>query len=136
MTDKTSKRFPVKHFLGFLLSLILTVLAAWTALRSELPVMWVVIGIMVLAVLQAGIQLFMFMHMTESSSGNGHVPWNMMFHGFVMASIAVAGSLFTMSFGHDHGGGGNHQQHQQHQQHEQQHETSMGMKIELDDTEQ
>ncbi|GAA0441508.1 cytochrome aa3 quinol oxidase subunit IV [Lentibacillus halophilus] len=98
MSERT-ERYPIKHIVGFVISIVLTILAAWTALGSDLPVSWVVAGIMVMAVLQAGIQLFMFMHVTESASGNGHVPWNMMFHGFVMAAIIVAGSLFTMTFG-------------------------------------
>lgn len=101
--SKDSKKIPVNHIIGFLLSLSLTIVAAWAALKSDLPVTWIIIGIVVLAVLQAGIQLFMFMHMIEFSSGGGHVPWNMMFHGFTIAAIVVAGSLFTMSFGHYHG---------------------------------
>ncbi|WP_019376929.1 cytochrome aa3 quinol oxidase subunit IV [Virgibacillus halodenitrificans] len=115
----SKKRIPTNHIVGFLLSLVMTIVAAWAALQSDLPVMWIIIGIMALAVLQAGIQLFMFMHVTESASGNGHVPWNMMFHGFALAAIVVAGSLFTMSFGfsHDHGdNGGNEQHHEQHQE--------------------
>lgn len=104
MEKQQSERIPVKHIVGFLLSLGLTVLAAWAALKSDLPVTWIITSIMVLAVIQAGIQLFMFMHMTESASGNGNVTWNMMFHAFVIATIIVAGSLFTMSlgsYGHD-----------------------------------
>ncbi|APC47194.1 cytochrome aa3 quinol oxidase subunit IV [Virgibacillus halodenitrificans] len=115
----SKKRIPTNHIVGFLLSLVMTIVAAWAALQSDLPVMWIIIGIMALAVLQAGVQLFMFMHVTESASGNGHVPWNMMFHGFALAAIVVAGSLFTMSFGfsHDHGdNGGNEQHHEQHQE--------------------
>ncbi|ASN06123.1 cytochrome aa3 quinol oxidase subunit IV [Virgibacillus necropolis] len=119
METKHSSKIPVQHIIGFILSLTLTLIAAWAAIKSELPVTWIVIGIMVLAVIQAGIQLFMFMHMTESASGGGHAPWNMMFHGFVIAAIVVAGSLFTMSFGHDHGGDPNQhdQQNEQHQEH-------------------
>ncbi|AIF42477.1 cytochrome aa3 quinol oxidase subunit IV [Virgibacillus sp. SK37] len=115
----SKKRIPTNHIIGFLLSLVMTVVAAWAALQSDLPVMWIIIGIMALAVLQAGVQLFMFMHVTESASGNGHVPWNMMFHGFALAAIVVAGSLFTMSFGfsHDHGdNGGDEHHHEQHQE--------------------
>lgn len=95
MTEQ--KKYPFKHIIGYGLSVILTVLAAWTAIGSDLPLKWIVIGIMVLAVIQAGIQLFMFMHIIES--GVTHAPWNMMFHSAVVASIVVAGSLFTMSFG-------------------------------------
>lgn len=99
MGKQQSGKIPVQHIVGFLLSLGLTILAAWTALKSDLPTTWVIAGIMVLAVIQAGIQLFMFMHMTESESGNGNITWNMMFHAFMIATIVVAGSLFTMSFG-------------------------------------
>ncbi|UOR10932.1 cytochrome aa3 quinol oxidase subunit IV [Halobacillus amylolyticus] len=114
-----TKRIPVQHIVGFVLSIALTLLAVWAALGSNLSTTWIIVSIMVLAVIQAGIQLFMFMHMTESESRSGHVPWNMMFHGFVLAAIVVAGSLFTMSFGHDHNGGEHHQQEQleQHEQH-------------------
>lgn len=104
MEKQQSEKIPVKHIVGFLLSLGLTLLAAWAALGSDLPVKWVIAAIMVLAVIQAGIQLFMFMHMTESASGNGNVTWNMMFNAFMIATIIVAGSLFTMSlasYGHD-----------------------------------
>ena len=99
MEKQQSGKIPVKHIVGFLLSLGLTIVAAWTALKSDLPVTWVIAGIMVLAVIQVGIQLFMFMHMTESASGNGNITWNMMFHAFMIATIVVAGSLFTMSLG-------------------------------------
>ncbi|WP_173918336.1 cytochrome aa3 quinol oxidase subunit IV [Halobacillus sp. Marseille-Q1614] len=116
-----SKRIPTQHVIGFLASIALTLLAVWAVLSSDMPTTWIVISIMVLAVIQACIQLFMFMHMTEKESGGGHVPWNMMFHGFVLAAIVVAGSIFTMSFGftHDHDDGehGGHEQ-QQEEQHE------------------
>ncbi len=39
------------------------------------------------------------MHIVEPESQNGHIPWNMMFHGFVAAAIVVAGSLFVMVYG-------------------------------------
>jgi len=97
--EQKKKSIPFKHIVGFVLSLALTIIAAWTALGSDLPTGWIIAGIMVLAVIQAAIQLFMFMHVTEFASGNGHAPWNMMFHGFVIVAIIVAGSLFTMSYG-------------------------------------
>ncbi|WP_181350838.1 cytochrome C oxidase subunit IV family protein [Thalassobacillus sp. CUG 92003] len=117
MTEQR-KRIPVQHLVGFVLSIALTLLAAWAALGSGLPTLWIIIAILTLAVIQAGIQLFMFMHMVEFKSQNGHVPWNMMLHGFVLAAILVAGSLFTMSFGfsHDH----DEEDHNQHEQQEQQ----------------
>ncbi|KHE72395.1 cytochrome aa3 quinol oxidase subunit IV [Halobacillus sp. BBL2006] len=109
------KKVPMNHVIGFLLSIAMTLLAAWAVIGSNLPVRWVIISILILALLQAGVQLFMFMHITEKGSGGGHVPWNMMFHGFALAAILVAGSLFTMSFGFHHDGGdqGDHNQEQQ-----------------------
>lgn len=107
--EKKHNKYPINHIVGFALSITLTIIAAWTALSSDLPTMWIIIAIMALAVIQAAIQLFMFMHITESGATNA--PWNMMFHAFVIASIVVAGSLFVMSFGftHDHGGGDHHE---------------------------
>lgn len=97
--------------IGFILSIVLTVVAAWCAIGSDLPVLFIMIAIMTLAVIQAFIQLFMFMHITER--GATHAPWNMMFHAFVVAAIIVSGSLFTMSFGFTHNhGGGDHEQHE------------------------
>lgn len=112
------KRIPMNHVIGFLLSITMTLLAAWAVVSSNLPVRWVIISILILALLQAGVQLFMFMHITEKGSGGGHVPWNMMFHGFALAAIIVAGSLFTMSFGFHggHDGDGGHQQQEQPQE--------------------
>ncbi|MFC2946849.1 cytochrome C oxidase subunit IV family protein [Virgibacillus sediminis] len=97
---KRSRRLPVKHIIGYGTSIVLTLVAAWAALGSELPVKWIVTAILLLAVIQAAIQLFLFMHLTER--GAGHTPWNMMFHGAVVFAILVAGSLFTMSFGFMH----------------------------------
>lgn len=120
MSEK-KQGYPWNHIIGFVLSIVLTFLAAWTALSSNLPVMWIIIAIMVLAVIQALIQLFMFMHIIEK--GAGDAPWNMMFHAAVVASIIVAGSLFTMSFGftHDHDGGeheaGQHEEQGSHEDH-------------------
>ncbi|MBY7144627.1 cytochrome C oxidase subunit IV family protein [Virgibacillus sp. NKC19-3] len=116
--EKQSSKFPVKHLIGFLISIVLTIIAAWTALGSDLPNHWIIAAIMALAVIQAGIQLFMFMHIIES--GATHAPWNMMFHAAVLASIIVAGSLFTMSFGftHDHDHDEGDHQHEQMEQHE------------------
>lgn len=114
---KQAGKYPIKHIIGYIVSVTLTIIAAWTALGSDLPTMWIVVAIMALAVIQAGIQLFMFMHIIEP--GATKAPWNMMFHSFMVASIVVAGSLFTMSFGftHDHE---DHEDHQ-HEEHQEQH---------------
>lgn len=113
-----SGRIPVKHIIGYVTSIVLTLVAAWAALSSNLPVMWILISILALAVIQAAIQLFLFMHLTERGTGNA--PWNMMFHGTIIFSILIAGSLFTMSFGftHDHDDDGHEQHEGQIEQHD------------------
>ncbi|MFC4559408.1 cytochrome C oxidase subunit IV family protein [Virgibacillus kekensis] len=119
MTNR-SRRIPVDHIIGYITSMMLTLIAAWTALSSDLPVMWIIIGILLLAVIQAAIQLFLFMHLTER--GAGRTPWNMIFHGTVVFAIIVAGSLFTMSFGftHEHddnsGNGQGNEEHMEQQE--------------------
>ncbi|WP_174613029.1 cytochrome C oxidase subunit IV family protein [Virgibacillus ihumii] len=102
MDKKHSGKLPVKHIIGFALSLILTIAAAWVALGSNLPIGWIIGGTLAMAVIQAAIQLFLFMHLTETE-GVGNAPWNMMFHGAIMVGIVVAGSLFTMVWAFDHG---------------------------------
>ncbi|RSL33033.1 cytochrome aa3 quinol oxidase subunit IV [Salibacterium salarium] len=102
-----SEGFPKKHIVGFIASIVLTIIAAWAALGSGLPTPWIITAIMVLAVIQACIQLFMFMHMTETDSGGIQV--GNMLQAFFVAAVVVAGSVWTMSFGysHNHDGGGN-----------------------------
>ncbi|QKY68391.1 cytochrome C oxidase subunit IV family protein [Lentibacillus sp. CBA3610] len=95
--EKQSKKLPIKHIIGYVTSVILTFVAIWAALGSNLPVMWIIISIFLLAIIQAAIQLFLFMHLIERGMGNA--PWNMMFHGTIIFAILIAGSLFTMSFG-------------------------------------
>ncbi|MFB4165290.1 cytochrome aa3 quinol oxidase subunit IV [Alteribacillus sp. JSM 102045] len=116
--SELTKRFPKQHIIGFAASIILTVAAAWAAVSSDLPTPWIITFIMVLAVIQAGIQLFMFMHMTESDSGG--IQTGNMLHGFFIAAVIVAGSIWTMSFGytHDHDGGGNSDNNAETEQHE------------------
>ncbi|SDH93097.1 cytochrome aa3 quinol oxidase subunit 4 [Alteribacillus persepolensis] len=115
--SELTKRVPKQHIVGFIGSIVLTVLAAWTAVGSNLPVPWIITAIMVLAVIQAFIQLFMFMHMTETDSGK--IQAGNMLYGFFIAVVIVAGSIWTMSFGytHDHGGNSDTEQHEEHMDH-------------------
>ncbi|MFD2706012.1 cytochrome aa3 quinol oxidase subunit IV [Salibacterium lacus] len=111
-----NEKFPKKHIVGFLGSLVLTLAAAWAALGSDLPTHWIIISIMVMAVIQAFIQLFMFMHLTETESGGLQV--GNMLHAFFIAAVIIAGSVWTMSFGfsHNHDGGGGDMQMEEHEQ--------------------
>lgn len=98
--DNHSKGFPISHVIGFFMSLVLTFGAAWIALQSSLSmkaVMWI-IG--TLAVAQAGIQLYMFMHINE---GDDKVTnnVNILYSAFI-AVVIVAGSIWVMTSGHSH----------------------------------
>jgi cytochrome aa3-600 menaquinol oxidase subunit IV len=98
--EKHSKGFPISHVVGFFMSLALTFAAAWIAIQSSLSmkaVMWI-IG--TLAVGQAGIQLYMFMHINE---GDDKVTnnINILYSAFI-AVVIVAGSIWVMTSGHSH----------------------------------
>ncbi|KOO37346.1 cytochrome aa3 quinol oxidase subunit IV [Priestia koreensis] len=89
--------FPWKHLIGFIISLALTFVAVFIAFETDLSKTAIMSGIIILAVLQALLQLIMFMHVTESESGKVQVV-NMAF-AFFIAIAVVAGSIWVMSFG-------------------------------------
>jgi len=95
--EKKAKHFPIGHVAGFILSLALTFAAAGIALKTSLPfqtVMWIIGA---LALMQASIQLFMFMHVNE---GEDRIPQIInIVYGLIMAFIIVAGSIWVMYFG-------------------------------------
>jgi len=96
--EQNKKAFPFSHIIGFIFSLVLTFGAALIALKTDLSanaIMWI-IG--TLAFLQAGIQLFMFMHLREGEDGISNIV-NIVYAVF-MAIIIVAGSVWVMSSGH------------------------------------
>ncbi|PJW13641.1 cytochrome aa3 quinol oxidase subunit IV [Geobacillus sp. Manikaran-105] len=88
--------FPWKHIIGFLLSLILTFAALWVALSSGLPLKAVIVIIVLFAIIQASLQLFLFMHVNESDSGK--VQTFNMVYSFFIAVVVVAGSIWVMQF--------------------------------------
>ncbi|OQP06736.1 cytochrome aa3 quinol oxidase subunit IV [Geobacillus sp. 46C-IIa] len=88
--------FPWKHIIGFLLSLVLTFAALWVALSSGLPLKAVIVVIVLFAVIQASLQLFMFMHVNESDSGR--MQTLNMVYSFFIAVVIVAGSIWVMQF--------------------------------------
>lgn len=97
--EKHTNRFPIRHVLGLLLSLLLTFAAAGVALKTSLSfkaIMWT-IGSM--AIVQALLQLFMFMHVREGEDGKTQVI-NIVY-GIFCAVVIVAGSIWVMSFGMD-----------------------------------
>lgn len=93
----TEGGFPWKYVIGFGLSIVLTLLAFWAAFASGMSKGAILTSIIILAFVQAGIQLFMFMHVTETDDGK--VQAGNMIHAFVAFIIVVAGSIWVMSFG-------------------------------------
>ncbi|GGI97223.1 hypothetical protein GCM10010885_03470 [Alicyclobacillus cellulosilyticus] len=89
--------FPWSHMVGFILSIVLTVAALWAVLARALHPGPLTTFILVLGVLQIVVQLFFFMHITESEGPPWHA-WMLML-GFVFVVAIVAGSIWIMSFG-------------------------------------
>jgi cytochrome aa3-600 menaquinol oxidase subunit IV len=95
---KANSKYPISHIIGFLLSLLLTFGAVFVALETQLSftiVMWIIGSF---AVLQAGLQLFMFMHVTEGEDGKANII-NMAYAAF-MAIVIVVGSIWVLTSGH------------------------------------
>mgnify|MGYP001242957892 CR=1 FL=1 len=97
---QNEKGFPWKHVFGFLLSIVLTLLAVWIAFSSGLPAKTIIALIVILAFCQAFIQLVLFMHMNEGASGSWQAT--MIYYGIYIAIVIVAGSIWVMTFGHQH----------------------------------
>lgn len=97
MENKQS-RFPISHVVGFILSLVLTFVAAALALKTSLSykvIMWIIGS---LAIIQAGIQLFMFMHVSEGEDGKTNLI-NIAYMVFC-AVVIVVGSIWVLTSGH------------------------------------
>jgi cytochrome aa3-600 menaquinol oxidase subunit 4 len=87
--------FPTAQVLGFLGSLLMTFLAGAIALRTSLSfsaIMWIIGS---LAVLQAGLQLFMFMHVNEGDDRKMQLL-NIAYMVFLVIVIVV-GTIWIMS---------------------------------------
>ncbi|HEX6922738.1 MAG TPA: cytochrome aa3 quinol oxidase subunit IV [Bacillales bacterium] len=89
--------FPWRQVIGFILSIVLTLLAVWVAFGLGLSTKVTLGIIVVFAFLQASVQLFMFMHVTETKDGSIQT-WNMV-HAFIAFIIIIIGSIWVMSFG-------------------------------------
>ncbi|EIJ78361.1 cytochrome aa3 quinol oxidase subunit IV [Bacillus methanolicus PB1] len=95
---KKSKGFPVSHVVGFILSLVLTFTAAGVALKTSLPLKTIIWIIGSLAIVQAVLQLYMFMHMNEGEDAKAQTI--NIIYAFFIAVVTVAGSIWVMSSGH------------------------------------
>ncbi|WP_163537165.1 cytochrome aa3 quinol oxidase subunit IV [Gracilibacillus sp. YIM 98692] len=97
MSTKTN-HFPWNHLIGFVLSIALTLLAVFVAFNTDFSKTVIVWVIGILAIFQALIQLFMFMHVTEGKEGMINVV-NMVYSIF-LALVIVFGSIWVLTSGH------------------------------------
>lgn len=84
------------YVIGFLLSIVLTIIPLVIVMNGMLDKTAATIVILVMAVLQFAVQLFFFMHVKEGE--NAH--WNMMalILGIVILLTIVAGSIWIMTY--------------------------------------
>lgn len=92
------KRFPISHVFGFVLSIVLTIVAALVTLKTSLSVTVIMWVIGTLAVIQAGLQLFMFMHVNEGEDNKTQLI--NIAYGVFCALVVVIGTIWVMSAGH------------------------------------
>lgn len=100
MENKTVKpnSFPWSQVIGFLLSVALTFAAVWIGIRTELPYGTIVILVFALAFIQAAIQLFMFMHISEGENGVWQI--GKMLSAAFIGLVIVLGSVWTLNSMH------------------------------------
>lgn len=100
-TPKTfhQERFPWKGIIGYVLSILLTAFSLWIGLTHAARFGYVLYVILGLAVLQIFVQMFLFMHVTESDEG---FPWQSfgMISGLIFVGAIVFMSIWIMSFGY------------------------------------
>lgn len=82
------------YIVGFILSVILTVIPFWMVMTSAFSKPVLLVSILVLAVVQIVVQLVYFLHMDRSSEEG----WNMIAFVFtvIIVAILVIGSLWVM----------------------------------------
>lgn len=89
-------RFPMSQILGYLASVILTLGALFLVLRHPVAPRDLLAAILGLAVIQAGVQLAVFMHLRESRGP----AWHLVVLGlaFFTAIGMVVASIWIMAF--------------------------------------
>lgn len=88
---------PWRQWIGYAISVLLTFFALWIALSGRAGSAPFLAGLLFLAVLQIGVQLFFFMHVTESQGARFHLP--LLTLGIFFAFAVIAGSIWVMTFG-------------------------------------
>lgn len=84
------------YIIGFGLSILLTIIPLVAVMNHMLSKTGTLVLILVMAVLQFGVQLFFFMHVKEGENAR----WNIMalIFGLVILVTIVAGSIWIMTY--------------------------------------
>lgn len=90
--------FPWSLLVGFFLSIILTLVAVGIGSRTDFTYGRIVIFVFILAFIQAAIQLFMFMHVSEGEHGIWQI--GKMLSAAFIAVVIVAGSVWVLNAMH------------------------------------
>ncbi|MBF7017451.1 cytochrome aa3 quinol oxidase subunit IV [Staphylococcus durrellii] len=90
----------VKHTVGFIASIVLTILAVFVTLYTSLTLNAKITIIFGFAFIQAAVQLLMFMHLTEGKDGNLQ-SFKVIF-AIIITLISIIGTYWVMQGGHSH----------------------------------
>lgn len=90
----------VKHTIGFIASIVLTLLAVFVTLYTTLTFHAKVTIIFGFAFIQAAFQLLMFMHLTEGK--DGQVQSFKVIFAIIITLVTVIGTYWVMQGGHSH----------------------------------
>lgn len=91
------KLFPAKHVMGYLFSLILSVVAL-SVVFFDLSLAAGMAILLVCAAIQMGVQLILFMHMGED--GSKATLYTNIAYALFVGLVTVFGTLFTMIWGY------------------------------------
>jgi cytochrome o ubiquinol oxidase operon protein cyoD len=84
------------YVIGFVLSILLTIIPLIAVMNHMLSKTGTLVLILAMAVLQFGVQLFFFMHVKEGENAR----WNIMalMFGLIVLLTIVAGSIWIMTY--------------------------------------
>ncbi|MEK5034541.1 cytochrome aa3 quinol oxidase subunit IV [Paenibacillus sp. FSL R7-0302] len=89
--------FPIKHVMGYVASLVLSA-AALIVIYGDLSSSANMAVLLVTALIQASLQLFVFMHIGESADSKKELYINIAYAMFV-ALVTIFGTLFIFVWG-------------------------------------
>jgi cytochrome aa3-600 menaquinol oxidase subunit IV len=86
------------NIIGYIISIVLVFATLYVAFKTNLSVSTIMIIIAIFAVVQAALQLFGFMHLTEGEDRDAKVVHTI--YAVFMAIVVVAGSFWVVTAGH------------------------------------